>query len=82
MPGRADLAAGTLLGLVLASPALAAEPLPDADFLEFLGLLVEDDGEYVDPLDMAGLSFPDADVLEVDEPEIDRPLENDDEHAE
>ncbi|MEQ8857986.1 MAG: hypothetical protein RIC56_05015 [Pseudomonadales bacterium] len=81
MPGRAEVAAGTLLGLVLAGPALAAEPPPDADFLEFLGLLVEDGGEYVDPLDMADLSFPDAEP-EVDEPGFDGPLENDDEHAE
>jgi len=61
MPGRVEFAAGTLLGLVLAGPALAAEAMPDGGFLEFLGLLVEDGGEYVDPLDMADISLPEAD---------------------
>ncbi|NGX16297.1 hypothetical protein [Wenzhouxiangella sp. XN24] len=30
-----------------------AESLPDAGFLEFLGLLIEDGDGYLDPLDMA-----------------------------
>ncbi len=94
MPGRAELAAGTLLGLVLAAPALPAEPAPDGGFLEFLGLLVEDDGEYLDPLDMANISLPEADGRGADGPEDERlddetarhecdaAQENDDEDAE
>ena len=69
MPAGVELAAGTLLALVLAGAALASEPLPEGDFLEFLGLLVEDGGEYVDPLDMAEVSLPEADGQGVDEPE-------------
>ena len=54
------------LVLLLATGAQAAPPagdLPDADFLEFLGWLVEEDGEFVDPLDMAGADWklPDRD---------------------
>lgn len=69
MPGRAELAAGTLLGLLLAGPAAAVEPAPDAGFLEFLGLLVEDDGEYLDPLDMASVRLPEDDGSEQEWPD-------------
>lgn len=72
MPGRVELAASTLLGLVLAGPALAAEAVPNGGFLEFLGLLVEDGGEYVDPLDMANISLPEPDGQGVNEPAQDR----------
>jgi len=72
MPGRVELGVGTLLVLVLAGPALAAEAAPDGGFLEFLGLLVEDGGEYVDPLDMANISLPEADGPGGDGPAQDR----------
>ncbi|MAT83316.1 MAG: hypothetical protein CMQ43_12160 [Gammaproteobacteria bacterium] len=45
------------LVVLLAAGAQSAPPAdapPDGDFLEFLGWLVEEDGEFVDPLDMAG----------------------------
>lgn len=58
MPARVEWAAGILAGLLLAAPAGAAESVPDAGFLEFLGMLVEDEGEYLDPLDMADVDWP------------------------
>lgn len=65
MPGRVERWAGALAVLLAASampaaPAAAAEPAPDADLLEFLGLLVEDDGEYLDPLDLMDVALPDG----------------------
>jgi len=53
MPAGADRL-GLLAGALLAVAAHAAEAPPEAGFLEFLGMLVEDEGEYLDPLDMAG----------------------------
>jgi len=54
MPGRAERAGAMLAGLLLGIAAHATEASPEAGFLEFLGMLVEDQGEYLDPLDMAG----------------------------
>lgn len=62
MPGRIELAAGALSGLLLAGVVVPAEPPPDAGFLEFLGMLVEDDGLYLDPLDMAAVDWPDRET--------------------
>lgn len=50
-----------LLPPMLPSGTLAAEEAPpDADFLEYLGLMVEEDGEYLDLMDLA--EVPEADI--------------------
>jgi hypothetical protein len=54
MPAGAERLGGLLAGALLAVAAHAAEAPPEAGFLEFLGMLVEDEGEFLDPLDMAG----------------------------
>ena len=41
-----------LIGLSLTQRVRAEEILPEPGLLEYLGYLVEDDGNYVDPLDM------------------------------
>ena len=43
-----------MVGLLLMAPAgLAEEALPPPGFLEFLGSMVESEGEFIDPLSMA-----------------------------
>lgn len=60
MPAGAERLGGLLAGALLAVAAHAAETPPEAGFLEFLGMLVEDEGEYLDPLDMAGAAWDDG----------------------
>ena len=49
-----------LAALLLGCPALAGEAVPDGAFLEFLGWMVEQDGEYLDPLDLAEVALADV----------------------
>ncbi|MEQ9002825.1 MAG: hypothetical protein RIE74_04600 [Pseudomonadales bacterium] len=58
MRGKAEMAATLLIGTLWTGPG-AAEPTPDLAFLEYLGMLVEADGELLDPLDLASLPEPD-----------------------
>ena len=41
------------LTLLPMHPAIAEEAAPDAGFLEYLGQMVEEDGEYLDLMDLA-----------------------------
>lgn len=52
MPIRADLGAAALAVALLGAPVRAADAPPEPGFIEYLGLLVEEDGEYLDPLDL------------------------------
>lgn len=58
MPARAEL----LLCLLLVGTGLAhardPQALPDGGFLEFLGMMLEEDGGYLDPLDLADTAPP------------------------
>ena len=60
MPLRASVA--MTASLLLASALAHGEAQPDDGFLEFLGMLVHENDEYLDPLDMEGLQLPDADA--------------------
>lgn len=53
MPARVEQLGAMLAGVLFGFAAHGAE-VPETGFLEFLGMLVEDDGVYLDPLDMAG----------------------------
>lgn len=58
MPIRADLGAAALAVVLLGAPARAADVPPEPGFIEYLGLLVEEDGEYLDPLDLENTDLP------------------------
>ncbi len=60
MPLRASVA--MTASLLLASTLAHGEVEPDDGFLEFLGMLVQENDEYLDPLDMEGVQLPDADT--------------------
>jgi len=49
---RVEMMAIVLIGLSVAPRLQAEDVLPAPGLLEYLGNLVEDDGNYVDPLDM------------------------------
>ena len=66
MPLRASAAMAVSL-LFTAGLALGEEP-PDDGFLEFLGMLVQENDDYLDPLDMAGVELPDAESSSDDDP--------------
>lgn len=57
---RASVAVTASL-LLAAGLALGEEP-PDDGFLEFLGMLVQENDDYLDPLDMVGVELPEADA--------------------
>lgn len=52
MQHRVEVMAIVLIGLSVSMRIQAEEVLPEPGLLEYLGNLVEDDGNYVDPLDM------------------------------
>lgn len=52
MQYRVEMMVIVLIGLSMSQRVRAEEVLPEPDLLEYLGSLVEDDGNYVDPLDM------------------------------
>jgi hypothetical protein len=56
--------AAGLLAVALTVAAAAAEPPPDQGFLEFLGMLVESDDGFVDPLDLTEVELLEGDVTE------------------
>jgi hypothetical protein len=49
---RVEMMAMVLIGLSVSTHLRAEDVLPAPGLLEYLGNLVEDDGNYVDPLDM------------------------------
>jgi len=49
---RVEVMVIVLIGLSMSQRPQAEEILPAPELLEYLGTLVEDDGDYVDPLDM------------------------------
>lgn len=66
MTAKAEVLPGLLAAALLATAAGADEspsdePKPDPGFLEFLGLLVDDGDDYLDPLDMAVGDWTEAD---------------------
>ncbi len=52
MQHRVEVMAIVLIGLSVSTHLRADEVLPEPGLLEYLGNLVEDDGNYVDALDM------------------------------
>ena len=52
MQHRVEVMAIVLIGLSVAQRLQAEDVLPEPGLLEYLGNLIEDDGSYVDPLDM------------------------------
>ena len=52
MQHRVEMMAVVLIGLSMSARLQAEDVLPEPGLLEYLGNLVEDDGNYVDPLDM------------------------------
>lgn len=83
MPLRVSVA--MTASLLLASALAHGEAQPDDGFLEFLGMLVEENDGYLDPLDMEGIELPDADSspgedhTEVEDTEVEDTEENSDE---
>lgn len=77
MRGKAEMAATLLIGVLWSAPG-ASEPAPDPAFLEYLGMLVEADGELIDPLDLA--SLPEPDEQDDPQPAADIAEETDDAH--
>lgn len=55
MQHRVEVMAIVLIGLSVAARLQAEEIPPEPGLLEYLGNLVEDDGNYVDALDMEAL---------------------------
>ena len=60
MPLRVSVA--VTAGLLLTAALARGEAPPDDGFLEFLGMLVEENDGYLDPLDMEGIELPDAET--------------------
>ncbi len=65
-------AAATAMALLVCSPVAGQEEdMPSDDFLEYLAALVEEEGEWVDPLELDELTDEDLDLNLASETPID-----------